>query len=327
MSLPIWLDIAIQIVLAIVIILIFYIFTLYVLNIDTIVQRSGLELKPKEFTTLVNGWGSPAFLFDLNFNTLNPFVDNFKRISRSANQYGGASFTYQFWIKVEDANDKLFKDLVLFTKGDKKKYNLAYYRSTDENTNTYTLSSALPADSYVACPKVSFGNSYRQLKVFLNTNNDPYCEIIINMDAIGEPSSRKNILSLLPLSWTMFTLVFEDHYSVIENAENGIKFTLYVNDIQYWNVTPSGKNSDVFRNNAIKQNDGNIYFLPSMKNQTSEFMKMGNFKYYNYPVTSSDVQKTYQNGPPQFPAMSKKDKAQSKPSYISALNKIDALNY
>lgn len=327
MPLPIWLDISIQIVLAIVIILVFYIFTLYVLNIDSIVQRTGLDLKPKEMTTLVDGYGTPAFLFDMSYNTLNPFVDNFKRISRSANQLGGASFTYQFWLKVEDANDALFRNLVIFTKGDKKKYNLAYYRSTDTGSNNYSIVSQLPPDSYVACPKISFGDSYRQLKIFFNTNNDPYCEITLNMDANGEPSSRKNLLSLLPLNWTLFTFVFEDNYSLIESAENGIKFTLYVNDMQYWNETASGSNGDILRNNFIKQNDGDIYFLPNMQAQSSEFMKLGNFRYYNYPVNASDVKNTYLRGPPLHPAVRNDDKSNVKPSYISALNKIDALNY
>ena len=64
-----------------------------------------------------------------------------------------------------------------------------------------------------------------------------------------------------------------------------------------------------------------------MQAQTSEFMKMGNFKYYNYPVNAGDVKSTYLRGPPAYPAARDADQVSVKPSYISALNKIDALNY
>jgi hypothetical protein len=325
MELPVWLNISLQIIVALVIILILYIATLYVLNIDSIVQNTGLDIKPKEVTTIVDGYAGPSFLYGLEFNTLNPFVDNFKRIARSANQYGGATFTYQFWIKVEEANDALFKNLVLFIKGDKAKYNLAYYNKAGTgNDGKFKLASKMEPDSYIACPSISFGDSYRQIKVRFNTNNEPYNEIFINMNTDTEPSARKNLLSLLPLNWTLLTFVFEDNYSIVENAENGIKFSMYINDIPYW--IESASSTPVFRNDFIKQNDGNITLLPNLQ-QSSEFMKLGNIRYYNYAVEASDVKATYLKGPPAYAAVLNDEKNNIKPSYISALNKIDVYNY
>lgn len=322
-GLPKWVSITLQIIGALVIILILYIVTLYVLNIDSLVINTGMEVKPRDTTTIIDGYAGPSYMFDLEYNTVNPMVDNFRKIARSANASGGASFTYQFWLKVEEANDELFKNLILFVKGDKTEYNLATYEKTDANSTSYKIVDKFPPGIYVTCPMVSFGNSYRQLRVRYNSSNRVFNEIIINMNADGEPTSRKNIMSLLPLNWTLITMVFEDNYSVVANAENGIKFTMYINDVPYWMVNASS--NDLMRNDHLKQNDGNIAFMPNLKVST-EFMKIGNFKYHNYALQQHEIKSTYLKGPPTY-AASKTDKYAVKPSYMSALNKLDIVNY
>ena len=351
MSLPPWLNITLQIVAALIIIIVLYIVTLFTLNIDSIVVNTGSEIKAKDSTTIVDGYASPSFLYDLEYNTVNPMVENYKRISRSANASGGASFTYQFWMKVEDSNDELFKDLVLFIKGDKKKYNLGYYSKVDSpapapspapaaspspspapspapapatGNSQYKLLFKMPPDAYVACPAISFGDSYRQIKIRFNTNNDIYNEIFINMNVDAEPSARKNLLSLLPLNWTLLTFVFEDNYSIVDSSENGIKVSFYINDTPYW--IESASSTPIFRNDFFKQNDGNIYFLPNLKIST-DFMKMANVKYYNYAVDQADIKQTYLRGPPSYPATRNDEKSKVKPSFVSALNKVDIYNY
>lgn len=324
MPLPQWLDISLQVAVALIVILVLYMVTLFTLNIDTLVNKSDMTIKPREQTNVIEGYAGPSFLYDMEFNTVNPFTENYKKISRSANQSGGAAFTYQFWIKIEEASDEMFRNLTLLIKGDKRKYNLAYYNKGKAN-NTYDLRLKMPPDAYIACPSISFGSSYRQIKVRFNSNNDVMNEVIINMDAEAEPSARKNLLSLLPLNWSLLTFVFEDNYSMMENADNGIRFSFYINDIPYW--IESASTTKVFKNDFLKQNDGNLYLFPSLPTAV-EFMKIGNLKYYNYPLTQDDIRKTFMAGPPTFAAVKAADKRNSyKPSYISALNKVDIYNY
>lgn len=347
MAFPMWLNITLQIVVALVIILILYIITLYALNIDAIVATSAskTEVRPNEITTIVDGFAGPAFLANSEFNTVNHLVDKFKKIPRSVNQTGGVSLTYQFWIKVEDPNDALFQNRCILLKGDKKKYNLTYYTST--GTDTWGMKRQMPPDHYVVCPAIYFGNSYRQLKVRFNTNNDPFNEILIDMNKDSEPSSRKNLLSLLPVNWTLLTFVFEDNYSPIEEAANGLKFTFYVNDVPYWIESSSsaaaGSKMDfyscksrtfgacqptstpIFKNDFLKQNDGNLYLFPDLDN-TQEFCKLGNIKYYNYALNDVQVKDVFLKGPPKHAAVKSGDDTM-KPAYLSTLNKVDMYNY
>lgn len=318
-----WLLISTQIMVALILILILYVITLSILNIDALVSTSTMQVKQREMTSLLDGWAGPAFLQELNFNTVNPFVENYRRISRSMNLSGGAQFTYQFWIKVEEASDAHFKDLVLLHKGDIKKYQIGYYSQDTANPAEYKLKVRLPSDRWISCPQIKFGESFRDIRVRFNTNNDIYNEVAITMDPEGEPSSRKNLLSLLPVNWTMLTFVFEDNYSITENAENGIRFTFYINDMPYW--SESASSYPPFRNDAIKQNDGNLYLLPGAK-ASSEFLKMGNIKYYNYALSQQDVKAAFTQGPPTFEAKATETKA-FKPSYLSSLNKVDIYNF
>lgn len=324
MPLPPWLDISLQVVGAFIVILILYVVTLFTLRIDSLVKKDDMKIRPRDQTMIIEGFAGPSFLYDTEFNTVNPFTDNFRKIPRSVNHSGGASFTYQFWIKVEEPNDELFKDLTILLKGDKTKYNLAYY-DKGQAANTYDLRLRLPPDAYIACPSISFGSSYRQLKIRFNSNNDVMNEVLINMDIDAEPSSRKNLLSLLPLNWTLLTFVFEDNFSLMENADNGIRFSFYINDTPYW--IESASSTKTFKNDFLKQNDGNLYLFPSIPT-AAEFVKIGNIKYYNYAVTQDDIRATFLGGPPTYAAVKSADKKNSyKPAYISALNKVDIYNY
>lgn len=340
MGLPKWLNITLQVTAAIIIILILYIVTIYVLNIDSLVVNSGMNVKQKEITTVIDGYAGPSYLYNMEFNTINPFSDNYKRIARSLNENGGASYSYQVWIKVEDADDSLFKDLVIFLKGDKRKYNLAYYNkqgkgaaaatvttgastTTAQESSEYILKKQLMPSAYVACPLISFGNSYRELKIRFNTNRDVYNEILIDMKKDAEPSSRKNLLSLVPLNWTLFTFVFEDNYSFMAGGQNGIKFYLYINDSPYW--IESASSTAFLRNDFLKQNDGNLYLFPDIKT-TTDFVKIANLKYFNYAVQPSEIASAYAKGPPSYGASYKPDKI-VKPAYVSALNKVDIYNF
>lgn len=304
-----------QIVIGLVFIVILYVITLVVLNIDTLVVTAEARVKPKEMTRIIDGFASISYLTNKQYNTISPFSNMFKKVAKSMNTAGGAQFTYQFWIKVEEANDELFKNLVVLLKGDKRKFNIGYYNanSLSKKVNTYAI----------AAPAIMFTKSYRDLRVIMNTTKDPAVNIDINMNA-APGAGRQNLLSLMALNtWFMLTFVFVDNFSVANSSENGIKFLMYVNEIPY--VEQTASSMDMLRNNTLKQNDGDLFIFPD-NNQSGEFVKIGNVNYYNYALTPQDVSKIYNGGPPNHPAVTEEKNSKS-PAFISAGNKIDLFNY
>lgn len=318
---PKWLMITLQVLAALIVVLILYIITLFLLNIDSLIVTSSMDIKQNEQTLILDGFAGPGYLKEANFNTLNPYTETYKRIPRSVNMSGGAEFTYQFWIKVGDTSETYYKDLILLMKGVNKKFKVGLYDKPLGETY-YKLEKTEPDDYWVACPLIKFGNSYKEFVVRFNTNNYYGTEVKIVSDESTEPSSRKNLLSLLPINWTLLTFVFRDNFSSLDNTENGIMFTMYVNDVLYWQINPS-VNPDL-RNNFLRQNDGNLFLLPN-STSTNEFLQLGNVKYFNYAVTQDEVKATHINGPPTYGAQIKSNTI--KPSYLSALNKIDIYNY
>lgn len=318
---PKWLMITLQVLAALIVVMILYIITLFVLNVDSLIVTSNMEIKQNEQTLILDGFSGPGYLKESNFNTLNPYTETYKRIPKSVNMKGGAEFTYQFWIKVEDTSETYYKDLIILMKGVNQKYKVGLY-DKPVGESYYKLERAEPDDYWVACPLIKFGNSYKDFVVRFNTNNFYGTEVRIVSDESADPSSRKNLLSLLPVNWTLLTFVFQDNFSSLDNTENGIMFTMYVNDVLYWQINPS-VNPDL-RNNFLRQNDGNLFLLPNATS-TNEFMQLGNVKYFNYAVPHAEVKTTYQNGPPTYGAQVKSNTI--KPAYLSALNKIDIYNY
>ena len=308
----------VQIVLALVIIIILYIVTLVVLNIDAIVVKNSAKVKPHETTMIVSGFAPVSYLGYKSYNTYNSFADSFKKIGKSINTTGGSQFSYQFWMKIDDANDKLFKDLIILLKGDKRKYKIGLYDPVNRQRQLTT-----PPNYVIACPLIKFNDSYRSLTVQLGTANSPVTEIVINMNPNDPGEGRKNLLSLLPLNWYLFTFVFEDNFSYVSGNENGINFKFWVNDIPYQENTAS--DNPELRNNTLKQNDGDLFLLPNPP-ESGNFMKLGNIKYCNYALEGDEIKRTYQGGPPTTSAV-ERDQGKPTPPYLSAFNKIDIFNY
>lgn len=318
-------EIAIQIVLGIVIIVILYIITLIMLSIDSIVASSDTTVKPKQMTKIMDGFASISRINNKSYNTVTPTAESFRKISKSVNTAGGAQFTYQYWIRVEDANDALFKNLVVLHKGDKRKFNVGYYDNlpiTQSHPNNMLLSTDISVP-VIACPMIKFGNSYRDLNIMVNTTKDPFVNVNISVTP-DRTNGSKNLLSLLAMkNWYLFTFVFKDNIAAENTTENGINLTIYINDTAYYTYTPT--DIPAFRNNTLKQNEGNLYLFPDLQNGT-DFLKIGNINYYNYALDVNDVIKVFQKGAPNHSTITENNKT-DQPSYLSAYNKIDIYNY
>lgn len=309
----------IQIIFGLVVLILIYVVTLVVLNIDSLVASKSIIVKPRETTLVIDGWANASPLSNRSYNTINPFVDDFRKIGKSVNSHGGAQFTYQFWIKIEDINPENFKNRVLLMKGDTKKYKVGLY---DFNSRKLISKDAV-ADYMIKSPLIKFGDSYKDMIVEFNTNKNIKYSTRIKSKGEVDPIARRNALSLLPLNWYLFTFVFEDNFSPMEVTENGIKFTFYLNDFPYHSV--NGSTDPVLRDNALKQNEGGLHVLPGTTT-TGDFIKLANIKYMNYAVSQKEISDAYAKGPPKHSAILVSQNI-AKPSYLTAYNKMDIYNY
>jgi hypothetical protein len=319
------LTITLQLLVAAIVIIILYIVTLVVLSIDSLVVGHAVSIKPKQKTVVFDGYGNVSALANKEFNTINQFAQNFVPMPRSINTMGGAQFSYQFWLRVVEADDALFSDLPIMIRGSKDLYKIGMYPYPASTSSTNNgMIKEFPADTYIRCPLIKFGKSWRELIVQFNTSKTPLTTIPITMSPKGG-ANRRNILSLLPMNWYLMTFVFQDNYNPMETAENGIRFTFYLNDVPYH--TMSASTDITLRNNYLKQNDGNLYLLPKPKTVNGEFMNIGDLTYYNYALDTDDVRKAFNSGPPKTVAQINRYERNHQPAHMTAFNKLDIYNY
>jgi len=315
-----------QLLLASLVIYIIYIASLVILNINSIVITNFSKVIPDEIINIVDGYASASYLSTKSFNTYNTFASNFKKIGKSVNTRGGAQFSYQFWIKIDDTTESNFNNLILLLKGDNRKYQLVYYDpniQTTDITLPQQVSDLTINDFIIGCPIIKFKDSYTNLNVTFNTINNPLTSIDITMNKTVSQQTRRNVLSLLPLDWYLFTFVFQDNYDPLSSFENGIQFQFWVNDfsVQINNAsdTPS------LRGNTLKQNDGDLFLFPNLTNNNN-FMSLGNIKYFNFALKYPDISKTFKEGPPKYKIQNTTTNA-DKPAFITAYNKVELYNY
>ena len=327
-----WLNTAIQITSGIIVVILLYILTLVVLNTNSMAINANNIVKSDDRTMIVSGVATSSYLAARNFNTVNQYMNNFRLIGKSINTQGGAQFTYQFWIKLNSTNDTDYTNQVVLMKGDPGKYYASFYDSNNLNIQFSTK-----PDTIVTCPLIKFVDSYRHLQVNFNTqngplplnnaNNDfsPSIDILMNPEA---DASHRNLLSLLPINWFLFTFVFKDNFDSTQATETGIQFQFYINDMLYQS---NGPNDTLFlKNNSLKQNDGDLFILPYFNNRNytagTNLFNLGDIAYYNYAIPASKIKSTFAKGPPTNSAMLENESTID-PAFISAYNKLDIYNF
>lgn len=317
----IYIFVSLQILAALVIVFVLYIITLLVLNTDSLVVLTDARVRQKEKIPIFTGTTSVNKLSGKQYNTVAPFAPNFKKIAKSLNSYGGAQFTYQFWMKINDTTPAHYKDLVILLKGDNTKYKSALY---DTDSLKKINGSETQENYMIKCPCIKFGTSYQNLIIEFNTNNTPNSSMSIDLQNLETNANRKNLLSLLPYNWYLITYVLEDNYSSATVSENGISVTLYVNDFPY--MLSSAATDVTLKNNYLKINDGDLYLFPNLQT-SSEFMNLADMKYYNYALSQSDIADKYKSGPSKFEMKDDSANSSTVPAFVSSYNQMDIYNY
>ena len=282
-----------QLLMAFIVLLILYITTLVIMRIDSLVTEPSFKVKQREEAIVVDKQTTASSIAKTKFNTIFPFNKDFLKIPNSVNGTTGAQFTYQFWMKVNNTNERSFENLVILLKGDNRKYGANFYDPSSKPLPKLIPYLKQEPDYFIKCPLIKFTDSYKNLQVELNTTKYPNVKIPINLNGIDPLQNRKNLLTLLPLEWFLFTFVFEENYSIKDGIENGIRFTFYLNDIPV--VLASGSTDIMLFDNSLKLNEGDLYLFPNYSSDDN-LLTLAGLKYFNYAKTDNDVKSDFGRG-------------------------------
>lgn len=301
-----------QLVGGIVIVIGLYYGSLFVLHQDKLVKDMEVDVRKPQRIMIVDGFIETPLIADVQFNTLDPRAASYLSLPRSYNRQGGAQFTYQFWMFVNDTLPATVANKMIMMRGDTKSY-----RWSDKSGHVYN-------DIAIACPSISFGDTFDQIKIGFNTLDVIGNTYVTNSDAIAngmDGVSNRNLLKLTSKRWVLYTVVFEDN-TPINEFEDGIKLRLFVNDVLYDYATYAGQ--------TLRQNNGPLVLFPkTAKNDSGGIKqaKIGNLAYYNYAQDASDVKQVYDQGPPSVRAnIQGTNDTVGQPLYLSEYNKLDIYN-
>ena len=289
-----------QISISITIVYLTLVASLYVIRGDEIVHGGFVPQYSK--TLILDGFQNSATLASTVVNTMNPSAKNYAVLPRSINQYGGAEFTYQFWINISNTTPANVGNKDILVRGDISTYNLM---TVDSKTQQVTSS---VDDIIIKCPRIRFNGSFDSLAVELNTITNPNPPPII-ISSANRTGQNTNLLKFIPNKWVLYTFVFRDRFRINE-FEDGIQMKFYVGDFLYQTSSMDG---------ALRQNNGNLYLFP---NGSVQGCIIGNLAYYNYALGLDDITKMVNRGPP-AKYVETKTSTVAQPLYLTEYNKLD----
>lgn len=276
---------AIQLVAGLIIVYIIYLLSTIVVKSDKLAIDLEKDMSKKRITNVIDGYIDSSN--SININTVISFAKNYLPISPSMNIKGGAQFTYQFWLYIEDINATA--DKVIFVKGDPSLYK---YKIQEHK---YNISTKMMEPSYTRevvgvvakCPMLSFKKGgdagTTEFSLQFNTLHNLNETFEITNIRSDNPLFRNNLMSIFSKQWFMITIVFQDNMP-INDFESGVIVKFYLNDVLY--------QQQVY-NTALKQNEGDLVLFPSVISGC----KMSKMNYYNYAIGDEEVHKEYKAGP------------------------------
>ena len=259
---------------------------------------------------------------EVKYNTSDPTQLNFKDIKPSINQEGGAEYSYNFWLNVnQDAisgtSGSIDKDIILFFKGEKNFY---YNNKTNFNcANVLTVSNPVILTKN---PLVRLSGDGKRIAVEYNNiyNSDSYQHgsKYTNCRYINSPTvwnnKNKNILGIYDIEfnnkWFMVTIVMKevaDGNNIL--SLNRASCKLYVNGIKLLDRKVETKYGMTRYSATFKNNASHFYINPIIgkeiialnlnpyhKVTTETALRMADVKYYNYAINDDMITSLYNKG-------------------------------
>jgi hypothetical protein len=317
-----FLSVFIQIVLGIIIVVVIYKLSLWMLHQDELIMddRWGLNMDKRD-VTIVDGYAMTGMAANRVWNTINPYASNYAAIMRSYNRMGGAQFSYSFWMNLSDVSPENVAGRTILMRGDNRKY--VFEKQVDQPSyavgnpeGVQPVRSRLH-DVMIKCPRIMFGQTYDSFMVEFNTMHNIDEKVSFAPTASSDNTLRHNALKLGQGKWVLYTFTFQDNTS-INDFEDGIVIRMYVNDLLY---------NTAFVKSALRQNNGNFYLLPDAGGGSIRNAKIGHVKYFNYALGHAQINDLYNTGPPKYFARDLMGREGSgDPLYLSEYNKLDIYN-
>lgn len=264
-------------------------------------------------TEIFNGIIDFHDIKELKYNTKNRAHEKYRDISPSINQQGGAEYTYNFWLyvdqsKIQQLKNENQKDILLFLKGEKIVYynnNINYncmYRSGDSTSTKHPV-------LLTKNPLVRLSYDGKNLAVDYNNilspdsyqNNSKYnrCDGVNNNDLWWD--RNKNMIGVYDIEfsnkWFMVTIVMKevaDNNNIL--TKNRAICRIYINGLLVFEnklETIYGSNQDIY-SATFKNNNSPLYINPifnmkydtpaeplalQKKNQNLPYLDMSTAKY------------------------------------------------
>ena len=313
-------EVAIQVLIAVALVIILLVVGVFVYNADRIraIRESG---KQKKSVPIFVGIKDMKSTSEESYTTLdgsNPLDPNFRNLSNSINQPGGAEFTYNFWM-LADTN-KLNQNGVMQVGPDagltSDQYVL-FVRGSKQVMSYNNLCSKPKNDILVKCPLVKLENGGKILTVEFNT--------VQGADAIKEgaritcddQSTDWSYMNSFKLSvngldkntlsgkWNMVTVVIQDTYpSDPLPMRNKVRCRVYINGGVELDKYVDGRFDDPSKS-ILRENEGNLFIAPQLKiqgsngsytNATAAFntlhekaLMLADMTYFNYALSATDI--------------------------------------
>uniref|UniRef100_A0A6C0LIF4 Uncharacterized protein n=1 Tax=viral metagenome TaxID=1070528 RepID=A0A6C0LIF4_9ZZZZ len=257
---------------------------------------------------------------EVKYNTSDPTQINFKDIKPSINQEGGAEYSYNFWLNVnQDTISELpnnHKDIILFLKGEKN----FYY-----NKRNYNCANQLFPNNPIILtknPLVRLSGDGKRIGVEYNNiyNSESYqhgskykdCSYI-NSPTVWNNRNR-NILGIYDIEfnnkWFMITIVMKE----VSDSDNILSLNrasckLYMNGVKLLDKKVETKYGDNRYSATFKNNASHFYINPQIDERfisssmnpyqrvsTETALRIADVKYYNYAINEEMITSLYNKG-------------------------------
>lgn len=247
----------------VIIVTMLYYASLLVLHQDKLVSDTRTDIRKPQKVNILDGFIEVPLIVHTRYETLDPRSASYLPLPQSFNRRGGAQFTYQFWIILDDVSSTNVANKIILMRGDTNTY-----AWNDISGSTVVQNSGIA----IACPSISFGATYDRINVAFNTLDrignlyqSPYMDGTDQSDPVG----GRNLMKLMSKRWVLITVVFEDNVPVNE-FEDGLRLRLFVNEILYDYQNYPGQ--------TLRQNNGPLTLFPANGSTNSSISQCRNRK-------------------------------------------------
>jgi hypothetical protein len=252
---------------------------------------------------------------EVKYNTTDKTQSNFKDINPSINQDGGAEYSYNYWLFIDQDNlvkiEEGKKDIILFLKGEKILYfnNKFNYNCSNANSNNNPV-------IITKNPLVRLSGDGKKIAVEYNNiyNSESYQQGSMYKNCNRFSSStewnekNKNMLGIYDIEfnskWFMVTIVMKE----VSDSNNVLSINrasckMYINGVKLLDKKVETKYNSKIYSATFKNNSSPFYINPLIDVKTpygkvtmGSVLKIADIKYYNYSINEDMISSLYNKG-------------------------------